>query len=77
MEETGTVHTRRFLLELWLEPRVQPVSYLGLRGRIQNLESGARRAVKSIDEVENFIVQAFDEAGAPSHRWGGPAVSNK
>lgn len=70
MERLENVFSRRFLLELWLEPRQLIASRLGLRGRVQDLESGYRRGVSSLHDVEEFIDEAFGEAGAPPHQWG-------
>lgn len=57
------VDRRRFLLELWLEPRAVTTRGPRLRGRITELRDGDQgRGVASIQDVEEYIRAAF--AGA-------------
>jgi hypothetical protein len=64
-----SVDRHRFLLELWLEPRAVTTRVLRLRGRIRDLRDGETgRGVASIQDVDEFIHEAFEAAGADV-RW--------
>ena len=59
---------RRFLLELWLEPRAAVSQLFRVRGRMHDLETNADRSVGGLGDVEEFIQSSF---AAPDRevRW--------
>lgn len=59
---------RRFLLELWLEPRAAVSHLFRVRGRMRDLDSDADCSVGGLGDVEEFIQRSF---AAPDRevRW--------
>jgi len=59
---------RRFLLELWLEPRTAVSQLFKVRGRMRDLDSDADCSVAGIGDVDVFIQSSF---AAPERevRW--------
>jgi hypothetical protein len=67
------VDRRRFLLELWLEPRAVTTRDRRLRGRIKELrDDDTGRGVASLQDIDEYIhsvfASAFEAAGADV-RW--------
>jgi hypothetical protein len=70
---------RRFLLELWLEPREVATRILRLRGRIKELPVGEpaagafvdtpARSVASIEDIDAFIHESFEDGGGSRVAW--------
>jgi hypothetical protein len=70
---------RRFLLELWLEPREVATRILRLRGRIKELPIGERaadafednpaRSVASIEDIDAFIHESFEAGSGSRVTW--------
>jgi len=70
------VGTRRFLLELWLEPRELTSALRRLRGRVSELppagtagSAGPARGVAGIEDLDDFLHEAFADDDQPSPRW--------
>lgn len=50
---------RRFLLELWLEPRALVSHLFRLRGRMRDLGSESQCSVGALGDVDEFIRASF------------------
>ena len=59
---------RRFLLELWLEPRTVVSHLFRLRGDMSDLETHTKASVGGLKDVDDFIQQSFAAPGREV-RW--------
>lgn len=63
---------RRFLIDVWAEPRGVPDLPVVLRARVRDMATDEERYVGSIAEVEELIEDALDADGITPRRWERP-----
>ena len=62
-----TIHS--FIVKIWLEEVVDETGNAIWRGHITHVPSGARRYLKELDDIVEFILPYLEAMGVRSSRW--------
>lgn len=78
MCHVDTTWRRRFLLDLWAEPRERCDLPTLIRGRVRDLtaeddDDGTEQYLSSPADLDSFIAARLDAAGLTPRRWEGRA----
>lgn len=60
---------RRFLLDVWAEPRAVDDLPRIIRARVRDMSTDAETFVGSIAEIEAVLERSLDDGGITNRRW--------
>jgi hypothetical protein len=63
---------RRFLIDVWAEPRDVESLPAVVRARVRDLSTERERYVGSFAEIEQIVEDSLDEDGVRPRRWERP-----
>jgi hypothetical protein len=63
-------HTHPFIVKIWLEETVEDDGRASWRGYITHVPTGARRYIKKLSDVNDFITPFLKEMGVKFGIWG-------